>query len=503
MRLFNSAREYHEKTKYVFDDVKSVYSEFSSEPQPQTINNYPGKPVTNLPRNFNQNVANLKEAEHQIRSITGFRRLREDAIDLQVLSQLLYMSNGVTRVRDFPTQRVFLRAAPSASGLYPVEIYVLANQVSGLRQGLYYFNPHQHHLVKLRNGEPSVVRRACFDLSVIEPAPVILFLSSNFSRSSWRYKDRAYRYCLLDAGYLLGNMILAACSLELITNLVGDFVDDEINRYLGIDGLEEAALLAAPIGKDAGAAGKEKYTYGMLKPEADFIDEQFQSLVHGIHHNSSHYHPNENMLNVDISLPLKKTPEVRKNLPEQIDLPESQSGIAKSVFTIIENRRSSHNFLRTPLTLKELSVLLSGLGRVPSLYNFPAYNIYVVLNNVEGLANGLYRYDRQNHRLGVIKEGTFRGDMSYLTLAQDAVFNCSAAFFFSVDFEEIDVFSNRGYRYAHLNIGMLSESLYLTAAALDLGVRGIGNFFDDSINTFLKAREPYENILGGVIVGRS
>ena len=71
------------------------------------------------------------------------------------------------------------------------------------------------------------------------------------------------------------------------------------------------------------------------------------------------------------------------------------------------------------------------------------------------------------------------------------------------DFEKINIFANRGYRYAHFNVGMLSENIYLTATALGLAVRGIGNFFDDSLNTFLRVREPHENVLGGVIVGRS
>jgi SagB-type dehydrogenase family enzyme len=74
--------------------------------------------------------------------------------------------------------------------------------------------------------------------------------------------------------------------------------------------------------------------------------------------------------------------------------------------------------------------------------------------------------------------------------------------FFSADFDDIDIFSNRGYRYAHLNVGLLSENVYLTATALKLGVRGIGNFFDDNINSFFGVRDPQEKILGGVIVGR-
>jgi hypothetical protein len=50
---------------------------------------------------------------------------------------------------------------------------------------------------------------------------------------------------------------------------------------------------------------------------------------------------------------------------------------------------------------------------------------------------------------------------------------------------------------------MLSEAAYLAGNALNLGVRGIANFFDDEINSFFELEKPDENILGGIILGRS
>ena len=139
-----------------------------------------------------------------------------------------------------------------------------------------------------------------------------------------------------------------------------------------------------------------------------------------------------------------------------------------------------------------------------------AYNVFIdnrksvrhneSLENYDFI-NGVYLYHPLKHQVELLKRGTFRGDLSYLTLGQDAVFNCSVSFFFSVDFEEINMFSNRGYRYAHFNVGMLSETVYLLATALGLGARGIGHFFDDNINSFFLVDEPNENILGGAIVG--
>lgn len=504
MRLFVSAREYHEKTKYTFDKIKYLYREFGGGLPEKTYKEYSEHPVVNLPGQFDLEVLSYGRTGEITADFGLFHRIKKEPLPLEKLSQLLYLTNGITLVREFSARKVFLRAAPSASRLYPTEIYLLVNDVSGVAPGLYYFSPPHHRLIQLTREAPvSEVKRAGFQLGFLEEAPVVFFLTSVYPRAIRKFQERAYRYCLMDAGYVAQNLVLASGSLGLVCNLLGDFADEEVNRILQVDGKNEAAVLMAPVGLNNGRLEKEEYTFGMIKPEKDSINERFPSLIEGIQTNSSHFPPGESYVNVPVTLPFRKLPESRELKGNLIELPGPGSEITESTHRIIERRRSAHNFLRVPLALNDVSGLLYHLRSVPVLYNFPSYSTYVVVNEVEGLENGIYRYHPQNHKLEQIKKGAFRGDIAYLTLAQDAVFNSSIAFFFSTDFEEMDIFANRGYRYAHLNVGMLGESLYLTATALGLGVRGIGNFFDDNINSFFNVREPHENILGGVIVGYS
>ncbi|HFE63266.1 MAG TPA: SagB/ThcOx family dehydrogenase [Caldithrix sp.] len=504
MRLFNSAREYHEKTKYAYDDIKFFYKEFASDPQPVTNKEYSDKPVVDLPKRFEPLTENYFTALQRSRGFAGFRMLENETISLENLSHLLYLTNGVTLVREFPTQKIFLRAAPSASGLYPTEVYLLVNNVSDLPKGLYYFHPRLHQLIRILDGDQhAAAEKAGFQQKVLRDAPVLLFLTSVFSRNSWKFKNRAYRYCLMDAGYVGENIAVAAAGLGLAANLVGDFVDEEVNNFLGIDGSNEAAIMVASIGKDAGALTEDSYTFGMIKPDDDIINELYKSLIQGIHKNSAHFMPGEDTLNIDVKFPHTFSFSPKEAREDFVDLPAPIPAVVKTVHQVIETRRSSYNFLRISLSDEELSTLLWELRNVPSLYDYPSYFTYLVVNNVKGLENGIYLYHPEHHKLEFLRRGTYRGDISFLTLAQDAVFNSSVALFFTTDFEKINIFANRGYRYAHFNVGMLSENIYLTATALGLAVRGIGNFFDDSLNTFLRVREPHENVLGGVIVGRS
>lgn len=46
-------------------------------------------------------------------------------------------------------------------------------------------------------------------------------------------------------------------------------------------------------------------------------------------------------------------------------------------------------------------------------------------------------------------------------------------------------YGDRAYRYLHMDAGQLGQRLNLAAIQLDLGVSGIGGFFDDQVNEVL------------------
>lgn len=79
-------------------------------------------------------------------------------------------------------------------------------------------------------------------------ASVVLVITAIFQRTRWKYQDRAYRYVLLDAGHLGENLYLAATSQRLGPCGIGAFFDEEVNRLVGIDGREAAAVYLLSIG---------------------------------------------------------------------------------------------------------------------------------------------------------------------------------------------------------------------------------------------------------------
>ncbi len=505
MRQFKSARFYHESTKYTYSDIKNIYQEDPPDSKSLPVKNYSDTPGIPLEKKLTDPqssfIKDLKNSQH----FNRFDIIKDSAVSLDTVSQLLYLTNGVTLVKDYGAKKVYFRAAPSASASYPIEIYVVNNNIHGLDKGIFYYHPLLHELIMIRQGDfAENIKQYCFGLSFIENSPLFLILTSVDSRNSWRYRQRSFRYSMMEGGYIAENLALAASSMQLTVNLVGDFVDQQVNALVGISGSDERTLLIASVGVPAEKLNDETYTFGMQKEEETSFQWKPDQLSNQFYAGSSHYYPAENLVQVNVALPYAKEPRDQPEGGETILLPEIVQDLQLSTAQVIKNRRSSHNFARISIEIRDLASVLAFMSRIPAMYGYPAYKFHLVVNAVEGLVNGVYRYHAANkHKLEMVKKGTFRGDLSYLTLAQDTVFNCSAAVFISVKFDDIEIFSNRGYRYAHFNVGMLSEAAYLAGNALNLGVRGIANFFDDEINSFFKVQNPGENILGGVILGRS
>ncbi|HEY5724051.1 MAG TPA: SagB/ThcOx family dehydrogenase [Allosphingosinicella sp.] len=163
-------------------------------------------------------------------------------LSLQQLAELLFLTLGCHEEN--------CRCVPSAGGLYPLELYVAASRVEGLPAGLYHYDPRAHALAALRDVDcMALISDAVFIPEATEGAAAVLLITAMFGRSKLKYGERAYRFALLEAGHGMQNILLVATALDLGACPVGGFIDDRLNDLLDIDGVEEAALYAAIIGR--------------------------------------------------------------------------------------------------------------------------------------------------------------------------------------------------------------------------------------------------------------
>jgi SagB-type dehydrogenase family enzyme len=181
-----------------------------------------------------------------LRRRRSVRDFSPEPLSQESLSLLLWAAQGIS-------QRGFmdLRTAPSAGALYPVETYVCAVRVEGLKPGIYHWElpVERLALVAAREDAAAAACAACLEQEMVMAAAATFVWSAVWARSAQKYGDRALRYAYLDAGHLAQNLHLAATGLGLGACMVGAFLDDAMNALIGVDGQEEAVIYAACVGK--------------------------------------------------------------------------------------------------------------------------------------------------------------------------------------------------------------------------------------------------------------
>jgi SagB-type dehydrogenase family enzyme len=235
----DQGQRYHEWSKPGVSDLGAVVRDWGDRPEPYKT--YPDAPRLALPEPSTGQEMSVAVA---IAARRSQRDYTSGSLSQEALSQLLHAASGITA-----PDRGF-RAAPSAGALYPIETYAVVRDVTGLEPGVYHYAVQEHALEQLQAGD--VGRRltvAGLGQEMLGQAQVTLVLSAIFQRTRWRYRQRAYRYVLMEAGHIGQNVYLAATAMGLGTCAIGAFLDQELNALIGVDGQEEAALYMFTVGR--------------------------------------------------------------------------------------------------------------------------------------------------------------------------------------------------------------------------------------------------------------
>ena len=213
---------------------------------PAAIKRYPNRSTIDLPRpDANGELATA------LRARRTWRRYSPKPITLDELATVLALSAGVqlwVAGADIP---IPLKTSPSGGARHATEVYVVAQNVDGLKPGIYHYAPARHGLTRIaRAASKARVREYVPGSEYFADAPVMVFFTSVFARILWRYPyARAYRAALIEAGHVCQSFLLVATSLGLAPFSVMALADSVIEDDLGIDGIQESVLYAAGIGR--------------------------------------------------------------------------------------------------------------------------------------------------------------------------------------------------------------------------------------------------------------
>ncbi len=357
--------------------------------------------------------------------------------DLPQLSRLLHLSAGVVRTMERPYATWLFRAAGSAGGRFPLEVYVAVPDGSPLPAGVHWYDPHDHALVRVgpppRGGAPAIV---------VTGVPW---------RTGWRYRERGFRHVYWDAGTMLAQLLVAADSAGVSAWLHSRFPDAAAASLVGADGVHEWPVAVVALDEDAPAL---EAVGPAERGDVDAAPLEFPLVT------ASQKAGDRDALG----------PAWERGAPVQVPITT-----AEPIETVVLARGSQRRMDATrglPEEVLRTSMLAAMRGiHVPH---------FVVVHDVETLTPGIYRWPdlATSVRRGPMRDELYRVSLEQ-GLARDAAFVVIGA-------TDLGALDDREYREAQLAAGLVEGRLHLLAYALGASATGM---------TFLDSEMPA--LLGG------
>lgn len=193
-----------------------------------------------LPKPKYNSTTSIEETLLKRRSI---RKYKDEPLKLEDVAQLLWAAQGITEPIDG------LRTAPSAGALYPLELYIVINNVEGISKGVYKYNLYEHKLVKHNDKDVrDELMIAALEQEYVRDCALVIVISAIYKRTTWKYGARGIKYVYMEAGHVAQNIYLQTVSLNLGTVVVGAFDDERVRSILNMLD-EEHPLCIMPVGK--------------------------------------------------------------------------------------------------------------------------------------------------------------------------------------------------------------------------------------------------------------
>jgi SagB-type dehydrogenase family enzyme len=492
---------YHERTKHHEERYARSpgYMDWANQPDP--FRTYEGAPALPLPL-----LKNDPQAGHLGLYETG---AQPAPFTLEPIAGFLELSMGLSAWKAAAGARWPLRMNPSSGNLHPTEAHLILPPTGEAAAGVFHYQPLAHALE----------RRATVPAELWGPIRAhfggdgfLIGLTSIFWRESWKYGERALRYCNHDVGHALAALRLAANLFGWRLEPLAALSDRAVQAVLGLDRTaypeneEEHPDLLCWV--HAGKAARDDPGLGEDLVDA-FAGIEFQGRPNAL----SPGHVTWEV--IERAAENSRKPATAARRAAHGRRPWAEAGeSALSAAAIIRRRRSATAFdRRTGIGRDGLIAMLDKTLARDDAAPFDAWpkpcalHLALFVHHVEGLAPGLYFLCRnagdlteirrltrpeflwtevaEGFPLYLLAPGNFRPTATRVSCHQDIAGEGAFSLGMLARFE--DTVRPEPYRYRLLfwEAGMIGQVLYLEAEALGVRGTGIGCFFDDVMHAVL------------------
>jgi SagB-type dehydrogenase family enzyme len=498
---------YHEATKHHFHRYARSAGYMDWRNQPNPFRSYEG--AVRIPL-----VLGRKDPALSFNDLFTPAPEQGMKLTLDSLSCFLELSLGLSAWKAVGSSSWSLRINPSSGNLHPTEGHLIVPRLSDLESGVYHYDPLGHALER-RASLPSE-QASQMELHFGGPG-FLVALSTIFWRESWKYGERAYRYCSLDIGHALAALSFATRLNGWRLTCLSAVGDREIRTVLGFDRTrwrpqedEHPELICwVSVTRLAGEVPQCLPS----RWAQDFARIDFSGTPNALSPKP-----------VDWSI-ITRAAAAAEKPPTQSEAyaldgsPESMPLVVHwPAAHLIRQRRSAQNYDPTQTIASETFwAILKNTLAVEDCAPFgvrlmpPRVHLLIFVHRVADLTPGLYLLVRRaamepglrsvlhsNFQWRIVKAGwplflLKAGDVTLaaaeLSCHQEIAGNGAFAAAMLAPFDQR--LKSAPYRYRQLfwECGMIGQALYLSAEAHGVRGTGIGCFFDDPVHELLGIKD--------------
>ena len=541
MKPLELVKQYHEQTKHEFNRYARALGYMDWANQPDPFRRYEGTPLYELPLL----AAGDEPVAPSYESLFSSQPVPPQPVTLNSLSRFFEYGLSITAWKEYGGNRWALRSNPSSGNLHPTEGYLLIRDTAGLplKPGLYHYAPKEHGLEHRCYGSNEVIE------ALLHPFPAQSFfvgLSSIHWRETWKYGERAFRYCQHDVGHALGTLRIAGAALGWRVFLLAGLDDRTIGALLGLNRLHEfeqaepelPELLCVvcpihdsppeslPIPIDQ--AVLDHWEQGDWRGKANRLSRDNPvpwEIIDGVTKASWKTSAEQTRWDATVGVPYKSAPLPEQGGAERASPPDPRPSMV-SAYQIIHQRRSAVAFDgKTSISAQQFFTMLERVMPYPdrpvaqrpmpwdSLPWDPTVHLALFVHRVDGLLPGIYMllrnadpalkaiFQQAMHKqfvwtipeqcpaslpLYLLEDGNAQRIAMQLSCHQEVASASAFSLGMIAEFEaSLEKHGPWFYKRLFWETGLIGQVLYLEAEAAGVRATGIGCFFDDPVHRVL------------------
>jgi SagB-type dehydrogenase family enzyme len=499
-----SIQSYHQRTKHQLERYARGPETLDWDYQPDPFRRYEGSPELNLPLPAAQDTTPyslLFQAEQR----------QPQPLDQLHIGKLLELSMALSAWKSYGPDCWSLRVNPSSGNLHPTECYLLLPHTGEIGAGLYHYHSYAHALELRCDLQPHAAQLQ----SILQDDTFIIGLTSIHKRESWKYGERAYRYCQHDVGHALATIRYACAVLGWQMNLLDECGDAQICQLLGLERATDfnRAERESPDLLLQITAGTKKQPHINIETLLPLVEDgNWAGQANRLTDDNFYKWPVIQQAEAACHKPVTPVSQWAPSLSADLPACDTKSTASE----IIRQRRSAQAFEAgaSALPLSRFDRMLQCVlprASIPPLDCLPwspRLHLILFVHRVAGLNPGLYALPRSEHGSQLLREqlrdeftwepvegigaplflltaanaaNTARMLACHQPIASDSAFSLAMLAEFDASLASADW----RYRQLHWEAGVIGQSLYLEAEAAGVRGTGIGCYFDDAVHDLL------------------